>query len=163
MRATYGRNMDVKKKLDEAGSESFVPMHYVIALDKRGRKMKKFVPVVRDLIFVRTDLPTMHSLKEQYESLRNIFIPTGEGKKLVRLNCAYLKKKKKLYLIPKLFVHSGCKFIGYKLGKMHRKLPDSLIMKLTMNKAYWAQRNFKNATKGINPHSGYGISPDERK
>jgi len=88
---------------------------------------------------------------------------TGEGKKLVRLNCAYLKKKKKLYFIPKLFVHSGCKFIGYKLGKMHRKLPESLIMKLTMNKAYWAQRNFKNATKGINPHSGYGISPDERK
>lgn len=83
MRATYGRNMDVKKKLDEAGIESFVPMHYVIALDKRGRKMKKFVPVVRDLIFVRTDLPTMHSLKEQYESLRNIFIPTGEGKKRI--------------------------------------------------------------------------------
>lgn len=88
---------------------------------------------------------------------------TGEGKKLVRLNCAYLKKKKKLFLVPKLVLHSGCKFIGYKLGKMHKWLPEGLVMKLTMNKSYWAQRNFRNAAKGIDPHSGYGISPDERK
>lgn len=88
---------------------------------------------------------------------------TGEGKKLVRLNCAYLKKKKKMHLIPKLIVHSGCKFIGYKLGKMYQKLPRGMIMKLTMNKAYWAQKNIRNAAKGIDPHSGYGISPDERK
>ena len=81
MRATYGRNMDVKKKLDEAGFESFVPMRYVVALDRRGRKTKKFVPVVRDLIFVHTDQASMYNLKEQYETLRNIYIPSEDGRK----------------------------------------------------------------------------------
>lgn len=88
---------------------------------------------------------------------------TGEGKKLVRMTCAYLRQKKKMHLIPKLFLHSGCKYIGYTLGKNYQKLPESLILKLTMNKPYWTQRNMKNAIKGIDPYSGYGISEDERK
>lgn len=83
MRATYGRNMEIKKKLDEAGLESFVPMRYVVALDRRGRKTKKFVPVVRDLIFVYTDQATMYGLKDQYETLRNIYIPSEDGRKRV--------------------------------------------------------------------------------
>jgi len=83
MRATYGRNQEAKKHLDEAGVESFIPMHYVVTLDKRGRKVKKYVPVVRDLVFVHTDLATMHTLKDQLDYLRNIYIPTGEGKKQI--------------------------------------------------------------------------------
>lgn len=81
MRATYGRNMEVKKKLDEAGFESFVPMRYVVSLDRRGRKTKKYVPVVRDLIFVHTDQASMLTLKQQHESLRNIYIPSEDGRK----------------------------------------------------------------------------------
>lgn len=81
MRATYGRNMEVKKKLDEAGYESYVPMRYVVTLDRRGCKVKKHVPVVRDLIFVHTDQATMLSLKQQHESLRNVYIPTEDGRK----------------------------------------------------------------------------------
>lgn len=81
MRATYGRNMEMKQNLDEAGFQSFVPMRYVVALDRRGRKVKKFVPVVRDLIFVYTDQATMYSLKQQYETLRNIYIPSEDGRK----------------------------------------------------------------------------------
>ena len=83
MRATYGRNMDVKKKLDEAGFESFVPMRYVVVMDKRARRIKKFVPVVRDLIFIHTTMASMLALKQQHESLRNIYIPTEEGKKRI--------------------------------------------------------------------------------
>ncbi len=81
MRATYGRNQEAKKRLDEAGVESFIPMHHVVTIDRRGRKVKKLVPVVRDLVFVRTDRSTMLLLKQQHEFLRNIYIPTEEGKK----------------------------------------------------------------------------------
>ena len=81
MRATYGRNMEVKKKLDEAGYESYVPMRYVVTLDRRGSKVKKYVPVVRDLIFVHTDQASMLNLKQQHESLRNVYIPTEDGRK----------------------------------------------------------------------------------
>ena len=83
MRATYGRNMDVKKKLDEAGFESFVPMRYVVVMDKRARRIKKFVPVVRDLIFIHTTMASILALKQQHESLRNIYIPAEEGKKRI--------------------------------------------------------------------------------
>ena len=83
MRATYGRNMDVKKKLDEGGFESFVPMRYVVVQDKRARRIKKFVPVVRDLIFIHTTMTTMLALKQAHESLRNIYIPTEEGRKRI--------------------------------------------------------------------------------
>ena len=81
MRATYGRNMEAKKMLDETGVESFIPMHHVISLGKGGRKIKKYVPVVRDLVFVRTTKEGMLLLKEDIDFLRNIYIPTAEGKK----------------------------------------------------------------------------------
>lgn len=83
MRATYGRNLEVKKKLDEAGVESFIPMHHIVSVDRRGRKVKRYVPVVRDLIFVHTDTSTMHLLKNDNEHLRNIYIPTEDGRKQV--------------------------------------------------------------------------------
>ena len=81
MRATYGRNMEAKKMLDETGVESFIPMHHVISLGKGGRKIKKYVPVVRDLVFIRTTKEGMLLLKEDIDFLRNIYIPTAEGKK----------------------------------------------------------------------------------
>lgn len=83
MRATYGRNQEAKKRLDEKGVESFIPMRYVVTIDRKGRKVKKLVPVVRDLVFVRTDRSSMLLLKEQLEYLRNIYIPTEEGKKQI--------------------------------------------------------------------------------
>ena len=83
MRATYGRNLEAKKMLDETGVESYIPMHHVISLGKGGRKMKKYVPVVRDLVFIRTTRNGMLSIKESADYLRNIYIPTAEGKKQI--------------------------------------------------------------------------------
>lgn len=83
MRATYGRNMEAKKKLDESGVESYIPMHHVISLGKGGRKEKKYVPVVRDLVFVRTTKEGMLRIKEDIDYLRNIYIPTSEGRKKI--------------------------------------------------------------------------------
>ena len=83
MRATYGRNLEAKKMLDETGVESYIPMHHVISLGKGGRKVKKYVPVVRDLVFVRTTKEGMLSIKESLDYLRNIYIPTAEGKKQI--------------------------------------------------------------------------------
>ena len=76
MRATYGRNLEAKKALDEAAVENYVPMRYVVTVDRRGRRVKKFVPVVRDLVFIRTTQSGMLLLKEKYEYLRNIYVPT---------------------------------------------------------------------------------------
>ncbi|MEE0419920.1 MAG: glycosyltransferase family A protein [Lachnospiraceae bacterium] len=61
----------------------------------------------------------------------------SEGMKLVKQTAAYLVKKRRPWLIAGLIVKSGFKLIGYRLGKTYKKLPRWLIMKLTMNRAYW--------------------------
>ena len=62
---------------------------------------------------------------------------TGEGIKMVKQNAAWLFRSGNGIRIPKLVLDSGCKYIGYFLGKRYRKLPRKLILKLTDNRTYW--------------------------
>lgn len=61
----------------------------------------------------------------------------GEGIRMVKTTASYLCKKGKIYLVPKLVWQSGCKYLGYLLGKRYRKLPKKLVLWLTMNPRYW--------------------------
>lgn len=61
----------------------------------------------------------------------------GEGVRLVLATMKHLQMTHKSTLIPKLIWQSGCKYIGYKLGRMYEKLPKWLVLKLTMNQGYW--------------------------
>jgi rhamnosyltransferase len=88
---------------------------------------------------------------------------TTEGKKLVRMTIAYLRKKKKWYLIPGFIITSAYKYLGFKMGKNYKKLSERTILKCTTNREYWLKKNIRGATANIDPYSGYGISPDERK
>ena len=61
----------------------------------------------------------------------------SEGIRLVKRTCAYLLKEGKPFLIFKLIWQSGCKYIGYFLGKHFKKLPKKLILLCSMNREYW--------------------------
>ena len=61
----------------------------------------------------------------------------GEGLKLVKETTDYLVRRRKWYLVPYLFFYSGCKYAGYRLGKLYNKLPKEIIKMCTMNKSYW--------------------------
>jgi len=61
----------------------------------------------------------------------------NEGIRLVIQTGKYLCNTGKPWLIPKLVAVSGFKYFGYCLGKHYKRLPKWLIMKLTMNQAYW--------------------------
>ena len=63
----------------------------------------------------------------------------GEGIKLVKGNAISLMKKGKLFSVVRLIWISGCKYIGFRLGKNYKKLSKKTIMKLTMNKYYWGK------------------------
>lgn len=65
----------------------------------------------------------------------------GEGIRLVKQTAAYLIKIKKPWLIAKLVVKSGFKYMGYLLGKNYRKLPLKLVVKLSSNPKYWINVN----------------------
>lgn len=69
-----------------------------------------------------------------------------EGIRLVKNTAAHCLKIGKPWLIFSLVFFSGCKYIGYKLGRNYKKLPRCLILRCTMNKRYW-QGYFKKAMK----------------
>ena len=60
----------------------------------------------------------------------------GEGLKLVKKTAAHLKQAGRGDLLLELFVQSGCKYIGYRLGKWYRRLPKAAVHALCMNKSY---------------------------
>ena len=61
----------------------------------------------------------------------------SEGKKLVLQTCRYLMKIHKPWLIVKLIWQSGCKYIGYFLGKRYQKFPAWFVKRCSMNRSYW--------------------------
>lgn len=61
----------------------------------------------------------------------------GEGIRLVKKTAGYLTKSGKIHLVPKLVYMSGCKYMGYLMGKRYKMLPKWVIMRCTMNKNYW--------------------------
>ena len=61
----------------------------------------------------------------------------SEGIKLVKQTAAHLVKRRKRQLVPKLVYQSGCKYIGYRMGKMYKKLPDKVVKWCSMSPGYW--------------------------
>lgn len=64
----------------------------------------------------------------------------GEGIRLVKQTAKYLIDSFHFWLIPSLIITSGCKYLGYRLGKEYRKLPRKMIMKCTMSPLYWEKK-----------------------
>ncbi|MCR5654579.1 MAG: glycosyltransferase [Lachnospiraceae bacterium] len=85
----------------------------------------------------------------------------GEGIRMVKKTAAYLWKHKKGYLVGKLVVHSGAKYIGYRLGKRYKKLRYGTVRRCTSNPAYWNRRFRKFAASHIDATKGYGRNPDK--
>jgi rhamnosyltransferase len=73
---------------------------------------------------------------EVFEGIRS----ESEGIRLVKRTAGYLTRQGKAYLIPGLVVTSGCKYLGYCLGKRYDRLPPSLVRRLSWNKRYWGSR-----------------------
>ena len=63
----------------------------------------------------------------------------SEGIKMVKQSAVYFWKKGKGCLIPKLIWQSGCKYLGYRLGKKYQKLPMWLVKRCTVSPGYWEQ------------------------
>lgn len=62
IRVTFNREMKVKDDLDLRGIESFVPMKYVMGT-RRGRRVKKLVPSIHNLIFFHIEPSLMKEYK----------------------------------------------------------------------------------------------------
>ncbi len=80
------------------------------------------------------DLGVSH---REYPEIFSGIATESEGIRLVKKSCAYLCRVKKPWLIGKLIWQSGCKYIGYFLGKRYQKLPSKMVKALSMNRCYW--------------------------
>lgn len=63
----------------------------------------------------------------------------SEGMRLVKNTASYLKKSGNGRFIPLLIWQSGCKYLGYRMGKRYKKLPGWVVRRCTMNGSYWTK------------------------
>lgn len=61
----------------------------------------------------------------------------AEGVSMVKKTLFHLLKKGMLFQLVRLIYLSGCKYIGYRMGKAYHKLPKSVILKCTSDPGYW--------------------------
>lgn len=61
----------------------------------------------------------------------------SEGIRLVKKTGGYLLKNGKFWLIPRLIVQSGFKYMGYRLGHRYRSLSQNAVLKCSSNPKYW--------------------------
>ena len=73
----------------------------------------------------------------QYHRIFDEVPSESEGIRLVKTAVKHFYETGKWYMIPDLIVRSGFKYMGYFLGKHYRMLPKSIVVNLSMNRAYW--------------------------
>ena len=61
----------------------------------------------------------------------------SEGSRLVADTIRYLWNTKNKGLIPYLFVSSGFKLLGYRLGRAYKRLPAKMVRWCSSNRNYW--------------------------
>lgn len=66
----------------------------------------------------------------------------SEGFKFVKEAIKFLVQNNKYYLLPNLFIESGFKFIGYKLGVNYKKIPIRLVKLMSMHSFYFDRKEF---------------------
>lgn len=87
----------------------------------------------------------------------------SEGIQMVQKTAEYLRKNGMRNKVFLLYIRSGFKYIGYRMGYHYKKLPRKLVLKCTMNKDYWHFYQLKNAATGIDASKGYGRTEAEMK
>lgn len=63
--------------------------------------------------------------------------PEGEGMRYIRSELDCLRTQHAWRLIPEFLLRNGMKWLGYKLGKVYKKLPLRLRPKLSMHHRWW--------------------------
>ena len=65
-----------------------------------------------------------------------------EGIRLVKSTAAFLCRRGRIDLLPKLVWQSGCKYLGYFFGRRYRVLPKRVVLACSMNRKYWKNKVF---------------------
>ena len=58
-------------------------------------------------------------------------------------NAKQLLQQGHILTIPDLIWKSGCKYIGFRMGRNFRKLPQGMVLRCTMSPWYWKKRGMQ--------------------
>lgn len=75
--------------------------------------------------------------QKQFSHIYETISSENRGVELVMCTTKHLIKIKKWWLVPKLILSSGAKYMGYVLGKKYKALPDKVVVTCSLNKNYW--------------------------
>jgi len=108
IRVTFNREMKVKEDLDLRGIENFIPMKYVIGT-RRGRRVKKLVPTIHNLIFFHIEPSLMKEYKATTQlpiryimnpaTKKPVVVPDNEMKNFIAVAGTY--EEQLVYITPK--------------------------------------------------------------
>ncbi|MCD8184840.1 MAG: UpxY family transcription antiterminator [Bacteroides sp.] len=100
IRVTYSRELALKAYLDAEGIENFIPMRYEYAV-KNERRVRKLVPAIHNLVFVRSTRQRIDEIKEipgmtipisyimDREHHRPIVIPDAQMRSFMAVSASY--------------------------------------------------------------------------
>ena len=81
------------------------------------------------------DMGVFHQRENQL--LKEFGKPEGRGMEYIKSEYAFIKKKKRLDLIPEFVLRIFAKFLGYKIGRNYNLWPKSMNRKMSMNCSWW--------------------------
>ena len=123
MRVTYGREMIVKKCLDDDGIENFLPMKYDL-VERRGQRSRELVPAVSNLIFIRSTEEIINRMKQfdsRYVPLRYMMSDSTYDSihEIMTVNDAAMANFMKLAKTPteKVFYLEPGEYVNNHIGK----------------------------------------------
>jgi rhamnosyltransferase len=70
------------------------------------------------------------------ELLQQLGEPEGTGLRFVQSELRYMKSVAP-WRLPEVVIRNAAKYFGYRLGRVFRKLPNSLRRRLSMTKGFW--------------------------
>ncbi len=73
----------------------------------------------------------------EYWILKNFSKAESEGIHFIVNEFKFLSTKGKWYLIPEWMIRTMSKYLGYRLGKIERKLSNNFKKRISMHKYYW--------------------------
>lgn len=141
--ATYRRNIYeklggfVEKTIfneDMIMAHDMINAGYKIAYQASARVVHSHIYSYLQQFSRNFDLGVSH---RQYSKVFLGVSSEAEGIRLVKSTLQYLVSRKEYLLIADLFLSSGFKYLGYKLGVNYNKLPESFVIHCSMNKDYW--------------------------
>jgi rhamnosyltransferase len=80
------------------------------------------------------DFGVLHA--QMPELLRELGEPEGDGVRFVKSELSYMSATAP-WRLPEVVIRNGAKYLGYRLGRIFRKLPNSLRRRLSMTAGYW--------------------------